>query len=261
MRRQHSTLAPRDRLGAEQSTDGALLNAAARPASVRDASETVLALQRSHGNAWVSRQLAQGPRSSVPSRPAAAGVSRQPFGLGRPALIPPELLRSADVRSLNDKELAERHDAITKLLAQFRVCPAAPKDAFWLLTSEAKRAGIELARRAALQAGRTFSDDEVKAARDAFEANARKSPKDEGGDRRECIVILNHVLMDIWKDPSQKHTNDTIEKTMALFQGVAAPVPSARSGSRTGAARSPRAGATGRHPGERLAGCRRDGRW
>jgi len=129
--------------------------------------------------------------------------------------IDPDLLRPADVRALTDKDLTARHDAAVATLGRFRSCPADLRHPYWTVSGEAARAGTELARRRALQAGRTFTDTEVATARKAFEENAAK-PK--GGGRKECIVILNSVLKDLWAAPAQKHTNKTIEKAMALFQ-------------------------------------------
>lgn len=167
------------------------------------------ALQRSAGNAalagllasrWVQRQAS----GSVPS-----------LTLGRPETFDPALLRSANVRGMTEPELRDRLRLADLALARHGRCPTDRSHPYWTVSEEASRAGTELARRAALAAGRTFSDADVTAARTSFEENAAK-PK--GGGRKECIVILNSVLKDIWQDPTQRHTNQTIELAMQLFE-------------------------------------------
>lgn len=149
---------------------------------------------------------------------AARTVQRQPappLTLGTDRGFDPKLLTLADVRSMSDADLFIRVGDAELALAKYGSCPADRSHPYWTVSREASRAGTELARRAALTAGRTFSDADVAAARRSFEDNAAK-PK--GGGRQECIVILNSVLRDIWKDPAQQHTNETIEQAMALFQ-------------------------------------------
>jgi hypothetical protein len=158
-----------------------------------------------------------------------------------PRIIDQALLQPTELNRLSDQELKARRDRILAVLGQF-TRPAGlsfvpkflfdPGHPYWKLLSEATRAAAELASRA----GRTFHNDEIQAARQAFEDNAKK-PKGQG--RKECIVILNDVLKKIWNDPRQKHTNETMEKAMALFQrGGYASAPqeiwfTSRSGRRT----------------------------
>lgn len=111
-------------------------------------------------------------------------------------------------------DLQARLALADRALARYGVCPVDPAHPYWTVSKEAARAGTEINRRAALAAGRTFSDADVAAARKMFEDNAAQ-PK--GGGRKECIVILNSVLKDVWQEPAQRHTNETIEKAMALF--------------------------------------------
>lgn len=174
-------------------------------------------LQRQAGNAAVRDLLASGgwSRRLPVSRqtPGDLDLSRPP-GAGGPT-IAPDLLRTVDLRALSDADLTARYDAAAATLGRFRACPADPGHPYWTLSTELGRAGTELARRRALAAGRTFTDAEMASVRRTFEDNAAK-PK--GGGRKECIVILNKVLQDLWQDPGQKHTNETIEKTMALFE-------------------------------------------
>lgn len=166
-------------------------------------------LQRRAGNSAISG-LITGRRVQ---RQSDSGGARHP--LVTTPVFDPALLVPAVVRTLTDDDLRVRLQQAEEALARHRVCPADPAHPYWTVSEEASRAGTELARRAALAAGRTFTEEDVVAARQTFQDNAAK-PK--GGGRQECIVILNSVLKDVWKDPSQRHTNETIEKAMALFQ-------------------------------------------
>lgn len=174
-------------------------------------------IERSAGNAAVTHLLA----SRNVQRQSTPGVDTPPT-FGRP-VIDPTLLSTADVLGMSEPDLRARLRLAEQTMAQFATCPVDPVHPYWTVSKEASRAGTELARRAALAAGRTFSDTDIAAARTSFEDNAAKS---KGGGRKECIVILNSVLKDLWQDPAQQHTNETIERAMALFQagGRAGPV-------------------------------------
>lgn len=167
-------------------------------------------IERSAGNAAVTQLI------------TARSVQRQPSAgdgadlFGGPPTFDPSLLTPADVRAMSDADLRARLQLADRAMARHGVCPVDPKHPYWTVSKEATRAGTELQRRAALAAGRTFSDADIASARKAFVDNAAK-PK--GGGRKECIVILNSVLKDLWNEPAQKHTNETIEKAMALFRG------------------------------------------
>jgi hypothetical protein len=175
-------------------------------------------IELSAGNAAVAALVAA---RSVQRQPSAGGGAAPTMGTGH--VFDPALLQPADVRALSDAGLTSRLQSAEQALTRYGACPVDPSHPYWTVSREASRAGTELARRAALAAGRTFTDADVTAARKTFEDNAAK-PKGSG--RQECIVILNSVLKDIWKAPAQKHTNETIEQAMALFQagGRAGPV-------------------------------------
>lgn len=168
------------------------------------------AIERSAGNAAVAWLHAQ---RSV-QRQAATGGPAAPVR-GKSHAFDPALLTPADVAGMSDVDLKARLRLADEALARHGSCPADLGHPYWTVSREAERAGTELARRAALAAGRTFTAAEIDAARKTFEDNAAK-PK--GGGRQECIVILNSVLKGLWNEPAQKHTNETIEKAMALFQ-------------------------------------------
>ena len=168
-------------------------------------------LQQGAGNAAVCRWL----ESAVVQRQDA--VSSRPSVSTAGPVIDPSLLRPVDLRALGGQALRDRHDAALATLSQFRQCPADRRHPYWSVATAATDAGTELARRRSLATGRTFTDADIAKARQVFEANAAK-PK--GGGRKECIVILNWVLKDLWGDPAQKQTNETIEKAMELYRSA-----------------------------------------
>jgi hypothetical protein len=122
-------------------------------------------------------------------------------------LVPQELQSSANVRMLDSTELQRRYDLIVETMKQLY---GASQDYLWL-EEEMFRVANELARRAALQAKRTFGDAEVEKMKQYFIANATSaSPK-------SCIACMNDALKILIGDPSQK-VGSEVEKTMAKLQ-------------------------------------------
>ena len=128
-------------------------------------------------------------------------IQRQPAG---DPLIPPELLTRPDFALLNDDDLVARHDRILDLLARFTRSTRQTAQ----LEDQAARIGVELGRRKALRAGRTFTDDAIKKLREYFVENA-KSEKDS------CIIALNKGMKVVTAKPALPTTPESIEKTMA----------------------------------------------
>jgi hypothetical protein len=128
--------------------------------------------------------------------------------------IPAELMSSVDVRTLTDEQLQERYDLIASTLAAFQAPPAEAA----LLKEEAGRIGIELSRRKALAAGRTFSPEAIERMRNHFIANAT-SP-----DPASCIATLNRgvrLLLDVPTQQVGSEVQTTMGKLEAL--GLAGP--------------------------------------
>ncbi len=148
-------------------------------------------------------------------------VQRQPLlGQQSPA-VPTELRSSADLGRMSDAELTDRHDWILDVLGQFTM--STPDTV--LLESEAARIGVELARREALAAGRTFGEDSIERMKEYFIQNSKKpkkpkKPKDNpppappGGWRDSCIVALNNGMKIVTSKPALPTTPETIEQTM-----------------------------------------------
>lgn len=122
--------------------------------------------------------------------------------------IPGELQTSVDL-SLPEEELTRHHASILRTLAQFD--ESTPDTA--LLERTAADIVIELARRRALAAGRTFSDAAVARMRTYFVDNARTS-------RDSCIVALNKGLRLGTDTPGLPTTNKSIEATMGKVGGA-----------------------------------------
>jgi len=118
--------------------------------------------------------------------------------------IPGELESTLDYRSATDGALRQRHDRIVQVLAQFD--RSTPETA--LLEQQVADIGTELARRAALAAGRTFSDADVERARAYFVRNAQN-------EKDSCIVALNKGLKLVTGDAALPTTAHSIEATMA----------------------------------------------
>jgi hypothetical protein len=117
---------------------------------------------------------------------------------------PPELQSSPVVAQMTDEELVERYDRIQQVLSTFT--ESTPDTA--ALEEQLGHIGVELGRRRALLAGRTFTDDAIKKMRDYFVNNA-KTEKDS------CIVALNKAMHIATSKPDLPTTPETIEKTMA----------------------------------------------
>ncbi len=156
-------------------------------------------------------------------------VQQQRFGLAiqRQALpnqtparptIPKEFLVTPNLTRLTDEALVERHDRILEVLDQFN--ESTPDTA--ALADQAARIGVELARRRAIAAGRTFSDDSINKMQAYFVENANKPskphsnppPAPAGGWQDSCIVALNKGMKIVTSQPNLPTTPETIEKTM-----------------------------------------------
>ena len=155
----------------------------------------------------------------VQQRQAGPKVQRQPLLGERSETIPTELRSSADIARMSDEELSQRHNQILEVLARFtRSTPDTV-----LLENEAARVGVELARRRAIAAGRTFTEDSIKTMKNYFVRNARKPakprenppPAPPGGWQDSCIVALNKGMKIVTGKPALPTTPETIEKTMA----------------------------------------------
>lgn len=148
-------------------------------------------------------------------------LQRQPLLRQQSRTIPTELRTSADVGRMSAEELTDRHDWILEVLGEFSELPMSTSDAA-LLEIEVARIGVELARREALAAGRTFSEDSIERMKDYFVQNSQKPakprqnppPAPPGGWQDSCIVCLNKALKIGTGKPALPTTPETIEKTM-----------------------------------------------
>jgi hypothetical protein len=87
--------------------------------------------------------------------------------------IPSELLHSADLSSMSEEDLQRRHDLILSTLSLFD--HSTPETV--LLEEQLGSIGVELGRRRALAAGRTFSPDAIDRMRAHFIANAKSATR------------------------------------------------------------------------------------
>jgi hypothetical protein len=123
--------------------------------------------------------------------------------------IPEELRQSVDYSTMTDDELQDRYDLITETLALFNESSAETE----LLEKEAGEIGIELGRRMALAAGRTFSEDAIERMRQYFVGNAKSASPDS------CIAAMNKGVRLLYDDPSQKMGSD-VEASMQKLVGA-----------------------------------------
>jgi hypothetical protein len=126
--------------------------------------------------------------------------------------IPAELLTSVDHTTMSDEDLHARYDLITSVLAGFD--SSSPETAE--LADEAGRIGVELGRRSALAAGRTFTEQAIERMKAHFIANAT------GPSPASCIGTLNRGIRLLLDEPAQPVASE-IQTTMAKLQtaGVA----------------------------------------
>jgi hypothetical protein len=150
------------------------------------------------GRALLAHELAH----VVQQRDRGPVVQRQ--SVDTAATIPPDLRSSALLSVLDDTALAMRHDRIVEVISKL---PPSNADAT-LLAAEAARCGVELARRRAISAGRTFTEEAINRMRTYFVNNATT-----GGD--SCIVTLNKGMRLVTAKPALPTTPETIEKSMA----------------------------------------------
>jgi hypothetical protein len=121
--------------------------------------------------------------------------------------IPNELLTSPDTSKMSDEAIQRRHDWILEVLAEVGAATAQTTPEMTLLEAQAGRLGVELARRRALAAGRTFSEEHIEAARRYFVENAKT-------ERDSCIVALNKGLHLVTGQPALPTTPKSIEASM-----------------------------------------------
>jgi hypothetical protein len=147
----------------------------------------------------VGQRLLAHELAHVLQQGAHAQVQRQ--------LIPQELRSNANVRGMDLAELEERYDLIVQTMAQFN---ASTPD-YLSLEQEMSSIANELARREALEAGRTFGDAEMAEMKEYFIKNATSAAP------KSCIVCMNDAMKILLDDPHQK-VGSEVEKTMANLQ-------------------------------------------
>jgi len=118
--------------------------------------------------------------------------------------IPPELQQNVDLSKLTDAALQERYDLVASTLALFNQTNSETK----ILELEAGDIGIELSRRAALKAGRTFDEEAIDRMREYFTRNATSASPES------CIACMNKGLRLLLDDPKQKMGSE-VDKSMA----------------------------------------------
>jgi hypothetical protein len=122
---------------------------------------------------------------------------------------PSQLLRSEDLTRLSVEQLYDRYDRIASTLSVMMVSTSETA----LLEKDAGDIGIELGRRSALEAGRTFAPASVATMRDFFIRNAKSDSPDS------CIGTLNKGVRLLYGDPSQK-VGSEVDKTMAKLKAA-----------------------------------------
>jgi hypothetical protein len=127
---------------------------------------------------------------------------------------PTDPTKSVDLGALTDDQLQERYDLIASTLASFQ----SPPDEAALLGEEAGRIGIELSRREALAAGRTFSPEAIERMRTHFITNATSS------NPASCIATLNRGVRLLLNRPTQQLGSE-VQTTMGKLEasGMAGP--------------------------------------
>jgi hypothetical protein len=133
-------------------------------------------------------------------------IQRQPIpgSLQLQPQIPPELQTSVDLSKLTDPALQKRYDLVTSTLALFNQSNSETA----ILELEAGNIGIELSRRAALDAGRTFDEKAIDRMREYFIKNATSASPES------CIACMNKGLRLLLDDPKQKMGSE-VDKSMA----------------------------------------------
>jgi hypothetical protein len=169
-------------------------DAEAQPATTRSPVDPrrILHLQRSAGNAAAAGLLGQHRDLPVQRQPVAAPI------------VPLDLRNTPHYRGMADADLQQRHDRILAVLARFT--QSTPETA--ILEQQVAQIGVELMRRNALAAGRTFSDEDIARTKQYFVDNATSTQPDS------CIVALNKGLRLATADPKLPTTPQSVEKTM-----------------------------------------------
>jgi len=121
--------------------------------------------------------------------------------------IPLELRTSVDLTSMSETELQERYNLIVQTLLQFDYSSNETAE----LEAEAGQIGVELDRRTALAAGRTFDASRVEAMRQYFIANARSS------NPASCIDTLNSGVRTLLNNPQQRMGGE-VQSSMARLR-------------------------------------------
>ena len=157
-------------------------------------------------HAIAGRRLLAHELTHVIQQQSRLQIQRQPIP-GSPQLqpqIPPELQQNVDLMKLTDPELQERYDLLASTLALFNESNSETK----ILEMESGDIGIELSRRAALKAGRTFDEKAIDRMREYFIKNATSASPES------CIACMNKGLRLLLDDPKQKMGSE-VDKSMA----------------------------------------------
>lgn len=185
----------------------------ARPGGSAGLGSAIQRLQRGAGNLVVARALRLS-RDTARTRPFASSglrIARQNLTLGGPQ-IPDDLRSTLAVHVMSDEDLQRQYDRIVRLRADFTAhSPNESTADTALLDGHIDRLSTELSRRAALAAGRTFSQRAIDQMKAYLVQNA-KTEKDS------CIVCMNKSIRKVLEDPGQPLTPESVEKTMELMQ-------------------------------------------
>jgi hypothetical protein len=131
--------------------------------------------------------------------------------MGLPVLrrqaIPHELAKSVDYGRMSDAELQARYDLIISVLSAFNL--STPETA--ILEEDAGRIGVELGRRSAIAAGRTFGEEVIERMRMHFVANAAAATP------QSCIATLNTGVRLLFDKPAQP-VGSEVQTTMAKLE-------------------------------------------
>lgn len=121
--------------------------------------------------------------------------------------IPDDLKVSLHVRAMTNQELNETYDRLLEVLNRFDI--STPETAG--LEEQMARISNELARRFALEHGRTFDDRAIERMKEYLVKNAKT-------ERDSCIICMNKAIRLVLDDPNQQLTPESVDATMELLQ-------------------------------------------
>jgi hypothetical protein len=143
----------------------------------------------------------------APQGQTSPRVDRQAdFGLDQPR-VPTDLQSSPALRSMTMEALQERYDRIVSVLSRFD--RSTPDTA--LLDRQLFDISNELARRLALEQGRTFDPRVIDLMRAYLVENAKT-------EQDSCIICMNKGIRKLLEDPNQKLTPGSVEATMEMLR-------------------------------------------